>query len=113
MFRKMSRDFWGDVLLSCVRSADHLYKLPPRHGFKHVASSARLECTTNLNISFEGRKHNNARVFELCANGDHRINATDVGQPEVHERNVRTMFTEALYGLASTGCLSHQKHVRF
>src|SRR5258708_39865367 len=59
MLSKMSRDFWRDVLLSCVHSADHLYKLPAGHGLEHVACSSCLKCATDLDISFESCKHNN------------------------------------------------------
>ena len=113
MLRKMGRDFGGDVFLSCMHSADHLYKLPTWHGLEHVACSACLKCATDLYISFKGREHNDAGICELGANGDHCIDAADIGQPEIHERNVWPMLTETLYGLTSIGCLSHQQHVRF
>src|ERR1700735_834653 len=103
MLRKIGRDFLGNVFLAYVHFADHLYKLPPGNSFEHVSSSACLERATNFYVSFEGRKHNNASICKLCANGDHRIDATDVGQSEIHECNVGAIFTEALYGLASTG----------
>ncbi len=111
MLRKMGSDFRGDVLLSCMHSADHLYQLAAGHRLQHVAYGACLECATDLYISLEGRKHNDAGLRELGANGDHCINAADIGQPEVHERNVWPMLTETLYGLASVGRLGHQEHV--
>ena len=113
MLRKMGRDFRGDVLLSCMHPADHLDKLPAWHGLEHVAYSACLEGATDLYISFEGRKHDDAGIRELGANGDHCIDAADIGQSEVHERNVRPMLTETLYSLAPVGRLGDQEHVRF
>src|ERR1700716_1914522 len=113
MLRKMGRDFRGNVLLSCMHSADHLDELPAGHSLEHVAYGACLECATNLYISFEGRKHDDAGIGELGANGDHCVDAADIGQPEVHERNIWPVLTEGLYGLASVGCFGDQEHVRF
>src|SRR5260370_23077944 len=62
MFREMGRDFGGCVLLTCMHSTDHIYKLSPGHGLEHVACSACLECTAILSISFEGRKSNDAEM---------------------------------------------------
>src|SRR5271155_80852 len=112
MFRKMGRDFRRDVLPSCMHAADRLYKLSAGHSLEHVAYSACLERATDLYISFEGRKHDDAGICELGANGDHCIDAADIRQPEIHERNVWPMLTESLYGLASIGRFGHQQHVR-
>ena len=110
---KMGRDFRGNVLLAGMHFADHLYKLPARHGLEHVAYRACLECAADLYISFKGRKHDDAGIGELGANGDHGIDTADIGQPEIHERNVWPMLTETLYSFSAIGCLGYQEHVRF
>ncbi len=113
MLGKMGRNFRGDVLLSCMHSADHLDELPAGHGFEHVAYGACLECATHLYISFKGGQHDDAGIRELGADGDHCIDAADVGQPEVHEGDVGLMLAETFYGLPSIGRFGHQEHVRF
>jgi hypothetical protein len=78
MLRKMGRDFGRDVLLSCMHSADHFYQLAAGHGLEHVAYRACLKCATDLYISFEGGKHDDAGIREFGADGDHCIDAADI-----------------------------------
>src|SRR6266403_154473 len=70
---KMGRDFRGDVLLSCMHSADRVDELPAGRGLKHVAYGACLECATDFYISFKGGQHDDAGIWELGTNGDHCI----------------------------------------
>ena len=53
------------------------------------------------------------RAFgELGADGDHCIDAADVGHPEIHERDVRPVITKTLNGFASAESPRLPTHVR-
>ena len=111
MLGKVGGDFRGDVLLACMHFADHVDKLAAGHGFEHVAYGARPECATDLHISFEGGEHDDAGIWELGADGNHCIDAADIGQPEIHERDVWPMLAETLDGFPSVGRFGDQDHV--
>ena len=66
----------------------------------------------NFNIAFEGCEHDDAGFGELRPDGDYRIDATHVGQSEVPEGFVGPVLPKLLDGLAASGCLGHQLHVR-
>jgi hypothetical protein len=67
----------------------------------------------NLDITFEGCEHDDAGIRKLAANGNHGIDAPDIGQSEIHECNVRPMLAKTQYGISAAGRFSNQQHVWF
>ena len=49
---------------------------------------------------------------ELRSDGNHGVNTAHVGKSEVHERNVRLIYSKFLDGFAAAGCLGYQLHVQ-
>jgi hypothetical protein len=67
----------------------------------------------DLDVSFKGRQHDHAGVCELRANGNHGVDTTDVGQSQVHERDVRPMLPVTPDSLMAGCSLGNQQHIRF
>ena len=101
------------MFLAGVYSSNHFYKLFSRHALEHVALSPGLQCPLNLCVSFKRCEHDDARVWKLSANGHHGVDATDIGKPEIHEGDVRSVFSETKDRLVSIGCFGNQHHVGF
>ena len=68
--------------------------------------------TLNLYVSFERGQHDDARVRELRAYLNERVDAAHVREPQVHEGNVGAVLAEQLDSLAARCRLCHNRHVR-
>ena len=109
---QLRRDLLRDPLPAGVDLTHRIGQLLRRHALQHVAARAGGQRALNLDVPFERRQHDDARVGELVADRDHRVDAADVRQAEIHQRDVRTMLAEALDRLAAGRRLGDQHHVR-
>src|ERR1035441_4527008 len=65
MFSKLGGDFMGNVLLSAVHFSNRLYKLSPGHALEHVSLRSCLKGSLDLDVSFKGRKHDDAGICKF------------------------------------------------
>src|ERR1700677_13255 len=88
MLYELNRNLVRDLLLPGMHLADHIYELPSGHAFEHVALRSRLQRQLNLGIPFKRRKHDHARICELCANGEQCIDTPHIRHPQIHKCHV-------------------------
>src|ERR1700723_3698061 len=98
MLCQMGGNLKRDVFLPCMNLPDNLYKLLRRHGLEHITLSPCLQCSLDFDVSFKGSQHDDAGIRKLSANCYHSVNAADIGQSQIHERNVGQMLTVSLHG---------------
>ena len=108
---EVSGDLRGNSFFPGMHLANNFYQFLRRHAFEDVSAGSCLEGSLNLNVAGEGGQNDNAGVGEFGADGDHGIDAAHVGQPQVHERDIRVVFAKALKRFAAVGCLGHQREV--
>ncbi len=112
MLRELRRQLRGDALLPRVDLSNYFNQILGWHALEHVAAGSRLQRALDFHVAFKGRQHNDARLGEFRADGYHRVDATLVRKPEVHESYVRLMLPKLLNAFLRVGGLSYQHHVR-
>src|SRR5271157_2229439 len=112
VLRQMGRNGWWDTLFPGMNLTDRLDEVLWRHALQHVASSTALERPLDFDIAFGCRQHNDACLRELLANGNHRVDAAHIGEPDIHKGDVRMEFAKAFKSLPPAGCLAYYAHVR-
>ena len=109
---ELRRDLVRNALLAGVHLPHRLDQLLRRHVLQQVAARAGRERALDLDVALERRQHHDARVGELGADRDQRVDAAHVRQPQVHQRHVGPMLAEQLDGLAAGRRLRDHRHVR-
>jgi len=70
---------------------------------QHVTSGASRERPLDFDIAFGRRHHDDACLREFLANGNHRVDAAHIGEPDIHKGDVGMEFAKAFKGLAPAG----------
>src|SRR5580692_12846118 len=76
------------MLTTRVNLADGVNEGLERSAFQQVATHASSQSALNLEVPFEGSENDDLGFGKLSANRGHRIVATHVGQPQIHQGNV-------------------------
>ena len=113
VLRQACCNFRWNMLSSAVNLADCLDELLARHALEHVSLGAGLQRAMNLGVAFKRGEHDHPSAWKVRADRHHRVNATDVGQTEIHQRDIRAMRAKALDCLATVRCFGYQNHVLF
>src|SRR5262245_53752628 len=100
-----------NTLLAQMDLPNHINQFLWRHVLEHVASSSGFHGSLDLDITLEGRQHDDASAGKLRSDCDQSVNAAHIGKPEVHECDIGPMLAELLDGLAPARGLSRQEHV--
>src|SRR6266478_10013752 len=107
----MAPDLLRNAFLPRMHLPDPFDQVLRRHALQHVPSRARLESAPDLDVAFERRQHDDARIGELRTDRGHRVDAAHVGKPQIHQGDVWTKLAEAEEGLMSAPGPGHELHV--
>src|SRR5689334_22425039 len=66
----------------------------------------------DLDVAFKGREHDDAGLREFGPDGDQGVDTAQIGEPQVHQRDVRPVLAILLNGFVPAGCLRDDLHVR-
>src|SRR5260370_10236681 len=70
-----------------------------------------LKSAPDFAVAVERRQHDDARIGELRADSDHRVDPAHVGKPQIHQGHVRAVLAETQEGLAAPSGLGYELHV--
>src|SRR5262249_410162 len=89
MLRETRRHFCWNVLFPGVDLAEGGEQVASRHGLEQEGASACSQGAPHFVIAFIRRQNHDGRFMKLCPNCDHRVDAADIREAEVHERDIR------------------------
>src|ERR1700761_5128237 len=95
-----------------MHRTNRLQKILSHKALEQVSPSAGFESARNMEVARMGRQDDNSCVGELAANGADRIDTAHLRHLQIHERDVRTMFSELFERLTSVRSFPNQLHVR-
>ena len=96
MLGKAAGNLRGNAFLTGMDLPDHVEHLLGRHALQQVSTSPRLERPLHVDIAFECRQHDDARVGKLRSDGDHHVEAAEIREAEVHQSNVGSQGAKGL-----------------
>ena len=108
---KLGSHVGRDAQFAGVHLADGLRKLAGWHVLRQVSAGAGGQGAPDLSISFERGQHHDASLRELRADCNQGVDSADVGESQIHERDVGLMVAILLDGLGAIGCLGYQQHI--
>src|SRR5271168_3381511 len=111
MLRQMFRHLAWQVLATRVDLADYLDDLFEWRALQKIAANSGRERALNLNIPFEGREHDDPGVREICPNQGNGADSAHVGEPQIHQRDIRLVFFEFFDGFHGRSRHSNELHV--
>src|SRR5262249_823299 len=111
MLRETRRHFCWNVLFPGVDLAEGGEQVASRHGLEQEGASACSQGAPPFLIPFIRRQNHDGRFMKLCPNCDHRVDAADIREAEVHERDIRQKLAKILDSLVSGAGLRYQIHV--
>src|SRR5664279_5378941 len=103
--------FWRNPFLAGVDLPDRLDEFLGWHALKHVATCSGFEGSLNFNIAFRGGQHDETSVQKFVPDRDHRLYAGHIGESDVHQSNIRPMFSKTEDSLLPSRCFAHHPHV--
>src|ERR1700693_2560092 len=92
---------------------DDLRQVFPHETLQQVSSSAGFDCAQYLDVSRIRRQNDDSRPREFLSNRDHGIETVHLWHLQIHQCDIRTMYSKLFDGLATVRSLGDQCHVRF
>src|SRR5262249_13634649 len=111
MLREIRRYLRWNVLFSGMDLADGGEQVASRHGLEQERASACCQGAAHFRVAFIRRQYRDACFRKLRPNCDHRVDAADIGEPEVHEGDIGVKVAKILDRFVSGDGLRYQLHV--
>ena len=100
-----------NALFAGVDMPDDVDQFGRRHAFQNVPAGSGFERALHFDIAFERGEDDDARRGKFAANGEHRVDAVQVRQAEIHEHDIRVGGPVLPDGFGSGGRLRDQLHI--
>ena len=91
---------------------DRLNQVAGRHVLEQVPARAGLQRPLNIDIAFERGEHDDAGVPELHSDRAQGVDASQIRESEVHQRDVGLVLAVSLNGFVAARRLGYQQHIR-
>src|SRR3954466_6297343 len=112
----MLSDFRGNLsrqaLSPGMHSANRLQQFLSQHTLQQVTPGSGFESAKDLEIPRIGCQDDNSCVGELAANRADGVDTAHLRHLQIHERDVRTVFSELFERLTSVRSFPNQLYVR-
>src|ERR1700736_2352176 len=99
MLGNLGREFGSQALVSSIDSPDRLQQFLSQQTLQEITLRAGLERALYLDITGISRQYNNAGSGKLAANRVDRVDTAHGGHLQIHEGDVRAVFSELLHSL--------------
>src|SRR5262249_49754551 len=111
----MIHKFHGNLLryspLSGMDSSNGVQEFPMHLSLQEITSRARPYGSHHLSIAAIRRQNDDPGTWKILQDFTDGLDPVQAGQLDVHQRHIRSVGSELLEGLLSTGSLRHQLHV--